>query len=159
MPLMSQGANISTIYRDHGRMPANVTVDSPLSKFKYQLVDSTISSEEIVEAFPWRAIIVKPKIRRLRARKRRASRSADNVRNPGFRGISSRQFRWRVGARVGPALPRPARRPLPKRDYGCAQAPGQDRRARAPCTRYESIRDRRSRALTCAPPQYRGAPR
>jgi len=34
------------IIRDRGRIPVNLTVDSPLSKFKYQLVDPALSPEE-----------------------------------------------------------------------------------------------------------------
>ncbi len=34
------------ILRDRGRVPVNTKVESPLSKFKYQLVDSTRSQEE-----------------------------------------------------------------------------------------------------------------
>ncbi len=34
------------ILRDRDRIPVNLTVDSPLSKFNYQLVDSTLSPEE-----------------------------------------------------------------------------------------------------------------
>jgi len=34
------------IIRDRGRIPVNLTVDSPMSKFNYQLVDPTLSPEE-----------------------------------------------------------------------------------------------------------------